>query len=955
VSAAGDVSAADAELIARERYGIDARATPLPGELDLNFALDERYALKLYPPATDPAALDLQDAALEHLAGVDEVPRLVRTVDGAPRAELVPAARMSSRTGHEGSRRHSSRAGAVARVLTWLPGAPWAALREHPPDLLAGVGRAVARVDRALASFDHPALDRSLRWNMLAGAELLPGAPDLAAPVLARFTTGVLPRLRALPAQAIHNDANEHNVLVGRDGEVCGLIDFGDLCRAPRACGLAVACAYAMTMLPVPERQVVPLVAGYHEVAPLTPEELALLPDLIRTRLAMSIAMAARQRREQPGNDYLLISQEAVAALLRRLGPVPRELEHLRLRAACGFEAVPHARAVRGYLQTTGAGPVCDPPLHGAPLLDFSGANPPAPTATPALGRYLEDRQVYDSPAFATGLPGERRTLHLGVDVFLDAGEPVRAPLDGVVRDSAFRPAARDYGGVVLLDHRTPDGTTFHTLYGHLTPDLPPPGTRVERGDVIGHLGAEHENGGWAPHLHLQLLTTDLGEGCAVHGVGTLAERDLWESVSPDPNLLLSLPGGIRSEPPRPTPDVLAARRSSLSRALSVSYAEPLRIVRGAGAYLYDEHGAAYLDLVNNVCHVGHAHPRVVRAAAEQMARLNTNTRYLHDMLVTYARRLAATLPDPLNVVFLVNSGSEANDLALRIARAHTGARDVLVLDHAYHGNLSSLIEISPYKFAGPAGTGRPDHVHVCALPRSAADADDVRRHAQGIAPAAFIAESLPGVAGQIVLPGDYLKSAYAHAHAAGAVCIADEVQVGFGRVGSAFWGFELGGVVPDIVTLGKPIGNGHPIGAVVTTPEIARSFETGMEYFNTFGGNPVSCAAALAVLDVIADERLQARAARLGARIMEGLRELEQRHPLIAGVRGAGLFIGVELATAEAAESTVEHARHAGVLLSTDGPRRNVLKVKPPLAIGDEEAGRFLEVLDAALAAYRP
>jgi 4-aminobutyrate aminotransferase-like enzyme/Ser/Thr protein kinase RdoA (MazF antagonist) len=936
-AATAPATTADAERIARERYGLAARATALAGEVDLSFALEGnagRHVLKLYAPGTSPQPLDLQDAALEQLAGLDCVPHLVRTADGAARAE------------------HDSRA---VRVLSWLPGTPWAAIGEHPPATLASLGRTVAAVDRALAGFDHPALADRRRWNMLAAGELIADADPLARAVLERFAAAVLPRLQALPAQAIHNDANEHNVLVGSDGEVCGLIDFGDLCRAPRVCGLAVACAYAMTLLPVPERQAVPLVAGYHEVAPLTPAELELLPELIRTRLAMSVAMAACQRRDQPDNDYLLISQRAITALLQRLGQAPHELEHLRLRVACGYEAVPQARAVRGYLAVADAGPVCQTPLEGAPVIDFSGDAPEPPATKPAIGRYLEDRRVYDSDAYETELPGERRTLHLGVDVFLDPGEPVLAPLDGEVRDSAFRPALRDYGGVVLLDHRTPDGVTFHSLYGHLAPELPAPGTRLARGDVIGRIGAEHENGGWAPHLHLQLLSTDLGDGCAVHGVGMLAERDLWESISPDPNLLLGLPGGCRAEPPRATIDVLAARRSSLSGALSLSYETPLRIVRGAGAYLYDEHGDAYLDLVNNVAQVGHAHPRVVRAAAEQMARLNTNTRYVHDLIVSYARRLAATLPDPLNVVFLVNSGSEANDLALRLARAHTGARDVLVLDHAYHGNLSALIEISPYKFAGPGGSGRPEHVHICTLPRSAADADDVRRHAQGRAAAAFIAESLPGVAGQIVLPSGYLSAAYAHARNAGAVCIADEVQVGFGRVGSAFWGFELGGVVPDIVTLGKPIGNGHPIGAVVTTPEIARSFETGMEYFNTFGGNPVSCAAATAVLDVIADERLQARAARLGARVLGGLRELAERRPLIGDVRGAGLFIGVELsndgepATAEAA-TVIERARAARVLLSTDGPHRNVLKIKPPLVIGDADADRFLAVLDEAL-----
>ena len=260
-------------------------------------------------------------------------------------------------------------------------------------------------------------------------------------------------------------------MLVGDDGRVCGLIDFGDLCRAPRACGLAVACAYAMALLPVPERQVLPLVAGYHEVAPLAPEELALLPDLIRTRLAMSIAMAARQRRDQPANDYLLISQRAVPALLRRLGAVPRELEQLRLRSACGYEAVPHARAVRGFLQTRRAGPVCRPPLRDAPVLDWSPGRrgPASRRSTLARARPLPRgpprvrlRRVRDRAAGrAPHAPSGRRHLPR-------AGEPILAPLDGVVRDSAHRPAARDFGGVVLLDHETADGTAFHTLFGHL-------------------------------------------------------------------------------------------------------------------------------------------------------------------------------------------------------------------------------------------------------------------------------------------------------------------------------------------------------------------------------------------------------------------------------------------------------------------------------------------------------
>ncbi len=353
------------------------------------------------------------------------------------------------------------------------------------------------------------------------------------------------------------------------------------------------------------------------------------------------------------------------------------------------------------------------------------------------------------------------------------------------------------------------------------------------------------------------------------------------------------------------------------------------------------------------------------------MAVLNTNTRYLHGSIVEYTHRLAASLPDPLRVVFLVNSGSEANDLALRLATAHTGRDDVLVLDHAYHGHLSSTVALSPYKFAGPGGRGKPDTTHVCELPdpyrgRLRTDesdlgpryAESVREQADAHEPAAFFAESLPSVAGQIVLPEGYLAAAFEHVRAAGGVCISDEVQVGLGRVGDHMWGFELQGVVPDIVTLGKPIGNGHPLAAVVTTPEIAASFVTGMEYFNTFGGNPVSCEIGLAVLDVMQDEALQANAAEVGRHLLTGLRDLAARHPLIGDVRGHGLFIGVELSldregrspAAEAAEQVKEAMKARSVLISTDGPDENVLKIKPPLVLSADDAAVALDALDAAL-----
>jgi 4-aminobutyrate aminotransferase-like enzyme len=420
----------------------------------------------------------------------------------------------------------------------------------------------------------------------------------------------------------------------------------------------------------------------------------------------------------------------------------------------------------------------------------------------------------------------------------------------------------------------------------------------------------------------------------------------------------------------RTTEAILETRRAHLGPNLSVSYRRPLQIVRGEGAYLFDESGRRYVDLVNNVCHVGHCHPRVVEAGRRQMATLNTNSRYLHANLADYVERLAATMPGPLSVCYLACTGTEANDLALRLARAHTGSREIVVLDHAYHGHSPSLIELSPYKCDGPGGEGLAAHARKAPCPdtyRGKHRGQDAgARYAQEVAgaletmktPGAFMAESLVGCGGQIVPPDGFFEGAYTAARAAGAVCIADEVQVGFGRVGSHMWAFESHGVVPDIVTLGKPIGNGHPLAAVVTTPEIAASFDNGMEYFNTFGGNPVSCAIGLAVLRVIEEEQLREYASAMGARFLAGLVDLANRHERIGDIRGRGLFLGIELVRdrdtrapdAPAAGRLVETMRDRGFLLSTDGPDHNVIKIKPPLAIAADDIDATLEALDGAL-----
>lgn len=396
--------------------------------------------------------------------------------------------------------------------------------------------------------------------------------------------------------------------------------------------------------------------------------------------------------------------------------------------------------------------------------------------------------------------------------------------------------------------------------------------------------------------------------------------------------------------------ETLAARNRVIGRNLSVAYRRPVKIVRGWMQYLHDHAGRQYLDGYNNVPHVGHSHPRVVRAAAEQMLVLNTNTRYLHDKLAMFGERLVATLPPPLSICYFVNSGSEANELALRLARAHTGRRDVIVLDSAYHGNTTTLVEISPYKFNGPGGQGAAPWVHVLPLPdtyRGKYRADDPRagekyaefaRHVRN--PSAFIAESAPSVGGQIILPDGYLASVYAVVRAAGGVCVADEVQTAYGRMGTHFYAFEAQRVVPDIVVLGKPIGNGYPLGAVVTTPEIAASFANGMEFFSTFGGSTVACAVGLEVLDVVEEERVQDHAREVGAVLVDRLRALLGGHPRVGDIRGSGFFLGVELvkdrdtrepATADAGD-VVNRMRDRGILIGTEGPFANVLKIRPPM-----------------------
>jgi 4-aminobutyrate aminotransferase-like enzyme len=600
--------------------------------------------------------------------------------------------------------------------------------------------------------------------------------------------------------------------------------------------------------------------------------------------------------------------------------------------------------------------------------------------AAVGVGRYDEPRLLYTSALFGRSKDPteERRTVHLGIDLFVPAGSKVHAPLDGVVHTIADNQAPLDYGPVVILLHAIDRKRKFFTLYGHLSRaaiEKLSVGQRIAKGEIFASIGTIEENGGWPPHLHFQIIADLLERDKDFPGVAAASEREIWKAICPDPNQLLGIP--LERFPREMTfPETLSERQTLLGRNLSISYRHPLKIARGWRQYLYDDTGRPYLDVYNNVPLVGHSHPEVVRAAQQQLGVLNTNTRYLHENVLRYARRLTEKLPELLRVCYFVNSGSEANELAIRLARAHTGFEDIIVLEHAYHGHTTTLIDISPYKFNGRGGRGRKPWVHVAPIPddyrgiyrrgepdlgpRYARPVADILNNVrtQGGGAAAYIAESMPSVAGQIVFPQGYLAEVYRHVRAAGGLCIADEVQVGFGRLGTHFWGFETQKVVPDIVVLGKPIGNAFPLAAVITTAEIAASFDNGMEFFSTFGGNPVSCAAGLAVLDVLEKEHLQENALRIGNRLMAGLEELQARHPLIGDVRGSGLFLGLDLVqnretrqpATEQASYVVNRLRDRGILTGTDGPHHNVIKLRPPLIFSEADADLFLATLDAVL-----
>jgi 4-aminobutyrate aminotransferase-like enzyme/Ser/Thr protein kinase RdoA (MazF antagonist) len=981
-----------------QHYGITGEVKKLKGELDFNYHIKsssgEAFNAKISRPKPDAAHISFQIALVRYLAGRNFPAQLPNPVLALNGEEYIRIA---------GDR--------LLRLQSWVPGREIAEVCPRSDDLLRQWGRLCGHFSKQLEGFSHPAAHRSYPWdpvNTLASRQymhLFSSAKhrEIAHYFWGRFEEKVRPVLGLLRKSVNYNDAHEHNLLANDRldaPEICGVIDFGDAVYTATISELAIACAYACMEKPDPLAAASQLVAGYHEAYPLKDEELKVLYDLIAARLMITVARAANNKREEPENTYLLVSEQQAWKLLEKWRSVAPAFAYYTFRASCGWEACPANEHFLSDMARADITPVIELDEARTITLDLSigslslGNNScfnqvdrfkatiqamlADGGALAGIGGYGEARPFYltDNYRIEGNNGAQWRSIHLGIDIWVAVGTAIRAPLDATVHSFQDNNSDYDYGPTIILEHLLADGKKLYSLYGHLSRASLlhlEEGQAIKKGSVFAEVGDAPENGNWPPHLHFQLMHDMLGARGDFPGVAFPNEVKAWKSICPDPSVFIGITPATK--PMWQAEELLALRHRHLGKNLSLSYHQPLYMLRAYMQNFYDHTGRRYLDTVNNVPHVGHQHPKVVKAAQAQVALLNTNTRYLHHNITSYAEALLATFPEELSVVFFVNSGSEANELALRMIQNYTGQSDVVALKVGYHGNTNACINVSSYKFDGKGGKGRPSNTHIVPMPdvyrgqyrdpstagkQYASHISEVleQLRAEGRKVAGFICESILSCGGQIVLPENYLKEAYRIIRAEGGLCIADEVQVGFGRTGSHFWGFELQGVVPDVVTLGKPIGNGHPLAAVVTSRAVADAFANGMEYFNTFGGNPVSCAIGQAVLEVVAEEKLQENARLTGEYVIAGLKKLQQKHPIIGDVRGKGLFLGIELVrnkttlepAAEEATYLINRMRARAILMSTDGPLHNVIKIKPPLCFSKADADYLLQHLDMVL-----
>lgn len=918
-----------AEALVRERYGIDGLATELGSQQDANFRIVSpagTFVLKISNPAFTAEDLDAQDKAAAHVAGSVDilVPTPVPGIDGCT---VQPVDGLST----------------VARLVTFIEGASLSDSQYLAPPIVAALGELAGRTSHALASYDGPLPPRELQWDLrnahevvsrLAGFVPVPGGADAARHAARAAAEALAPFVDRLPVQAVHGDLTADNVIatVDADGRrrPVGVIDFGDLMRSWGIAELAVTCS---SLLPHGDPSVLlPAIRAFHRVRPITDVELTALWPLVVLRAAALMVSGRHQASIDETNQYAADNLD---------------WEWRVFEAATAVPIAGMTELIRSAIRPPAAPPVAtgQPIITDAPaVLDFS-------TTSPALhgGRFLDEERAGGDLAYVPYLQARLTrtrlnsaappaTVGLGVELFVAEPLEIRAPWPGTVE--------------VLDDAVALRGGHGETLWLTGSVRAATSGDVPRTGDVIG-----------------------VGQGSVRVQVSPLQDRPpffvpaamavAWARVCPDPTPLID----PRRRNPGQADSLLARRDESFATVQEHYFTEPPQIERGWRQHLFDVDGRSYLDMLNNVSILGHGHPRLSDAIENQWRLLNTNSRFHYRAVVEFSERLAALLPDPLDTVFLVNSGTEADDLALRLAWANTGRRDVLAVREAYHGWSDATDAISTSVADNPnALETRPAWVHTLAAPNAFRGtyrgaeagryAEDAVAYVRAHPPAAFLCEPFYGNAGGMALPDGYLAAIYPAVRSAGGLCIADEVQVGYGRLGEYFWGFEQQGVVPDIVTVAKAMGNGHPLGAVITSKAIAEGYRGQGYFFSSAGGSPVSCVAGLTVLNILRDERLQENARVVGTHLRRRLLSLADKHPLIGAVHGMGLYLGVELvrdrdtlapATAETA-AICERLRELGVIMQPTSDRMCVLKIKPPLTITIADADFFADTLDRVL-----
>lgn len=974
-----DVTVADAVSIARDHYGIEVTATELGSNQDRNFLLmgpdGERSVLRVDNPASGDDARDAQHRALDayRAAGV-AVPAVLPGLDGA----------LTQRWGRFAVRRSEFAAGEPLVDAGYLA-----------PVVLAEFGALAAASVTALAGLRHPGLDREQMWDMRVAHEqvrlLSPSISDSrlrarvreAADEAAAALSAVADRL---PVQPIHGDLTDDNV-IGVRGEDSRLhprivIDLGDLGMGWRVAELAVCASSMLHHEPDRPLRVLDTIAAFHESAPLGTDEIDAVWPLIVLRAALLVASGWRQLEIDGDNEYAAERVAGEQAIFDAATAVPlvEAVEHVRARlgvAAATFDAagLPDVSSLIPDLE--GRVSMIDPGVE-APGLDAGRWLAPdieaqliaeahaagARAAVMPYGVYRLTRTVLDAADSAATWPVE-------TEVHVAPGPSMRltSPVGGEMTVVAGRVLlTRDDGWVVEVRGADVD---------------PLRGGPVESGDAIGRLAASFDTrtvvvGVRRADSPAPTPPTDASPLLAPEPASArlVAPDDVaaWARLTADPAALLGIPALAQRDE---SAHEMLRRERIFAAAQERYYEHPPQIERGWRHHLVDTTGRSRIDMVNNVAGLGHAHPGVADAANAQLRLLATNSRFLFRDLAEYSERLLALMPEGsgLDTVLLVNSGSEAVDLAIRLAQAATGRQTIVALREAYHGWTQATDAVTTSAYDNPDAVGtRPDWVHVADVPNpfrgthrgddtagaylDDLDVDLARLEAEGRDAAAFLCESVLGNAGGVLLPDGYLAGAYERVRARGGLCIADEVQVGFGRMGSTFWGFEQSGAVPDIVTIAKPMGNGFPIGGVITTKRVADALSSQGHFFSSAGGSTLSCRVGIAVLDAMVADDLQRNALEVGAHLAAGLRELARRHPLIGPVHGAGLYLGVELvrdredlepAAAEAA-AICERMRELGVIVLTTSERSNVLKIKPPLCLTVSSADHVIAMLDRVL-----